>query len=119
VMHWDFGVEATIPELMAYADDHALPEHHGFHIQTYFTTHEVKLRGGQALKIIDRGHLLLLDDPEVKALASRYADPGDLLSEACVPGIPGINMPGEYERDCAGDPLTYWKRVTTNGSHTY
>ena len=42
-----------------------------------------------------------LDDPEVRALASRYGDPDYLLAEDWIPEIPGINAPGDYLKDYA------------------
>ena len=36
-----------------------------------------------------------LDDPEVRALASRYGDPDYLLAEDWIPEVPGINAPGD------------------------
>ena len=43
--------------------------------------------------------------PEVRALASRYGDPKELLVDDWSPHLPGINAPGRYE-DYAKDP---WK----------
>ena len=48
-----------------------------------------------------------LDNPEVRALASRYGNPDELLQEDWRPGMPGINQPGNYA-DYAQDP---WKFV--------
>ena len=49
-----------------------------------------------------------LDNAEVRALASRYGDPGQLLGEDWRPEIPGINAPGDYMKDYALNP---WKTV--------
>ena len=46
-----------------------------------------------------------LDNPEVRALASRYGNPDELLQEDWRPGMPGINLPGDYA-DYAANP---WK----------
>ena len=35
--------------------------------------------------IIEHGHLLALDDPEIRQLAAKYGDPDELLSEAWIP----------------------------------
>jgi hypothetical protein len=51
-----------------------------------------------------------LDNPEVRALASRYGDPDLLLAEDWIPEVPGINAPGKYE-DYAKDPYSYSKSV--------
>ena len=45
-----------------------------------------------------------LDDPEVRALASRYGDPDYLLAEDWIPEVPGINAPGDYMKDYAAQP---------------
>jgi hypothetical protein len=55
---------------------------------------------------VDRGHLVSLDDPDVRALAGKYGDPDKLLIEDWIPEIPGINAPGNYE-EYARDPWKY------------
>jgi hypothetical protein len=59
------------------------------------------------VKIVDKGHLTALDDPEVRSLAGKYGDPEDILSEEWIPAIPGINYPGNYMDDYGKDP-TEW-----------
>ena len=49
-----------------------------------------------------------LDNAEVRALASRYGNPDQLLAEDWRPEIPGINAPGNYDTDYAPDP---WRTV--------
>jgi hypothetical protein len=49
-----------------------------------------------------------LNSPEIRALASRYGDPKELLADDWAPHLPGINAPGRYE-DYAKDP---WKTLT-------
>ena len=39
--------------------------------------------------VIDKGHLTVLDEPEVRSLASRYGNPDELLKEIWIPAIPG------------------------------
>jgi hypothetical protein len=58
--------------------------------------------------LIERGRLKSLDNPEVRALASRYGNPDQLLAEDWRPEIPGINAPGNYMTDYAPDP---WRTV--------
>ena len=48
-----------------------------------------------------------LDDPEVRALASRYGDPDYILAEDWIPEVPGINTAGDYLRDYAPNPGKY------------
>ena len=59
--------------------------------------------------MIDKGRLAALDDPEVRALAAKYGDPDELLREDFIPGVPGINMEGNY-MDYARDPREFFKK---------
>jgi len=115
VFHWGLGNElasdpgsrGTPVKWDRFAADHGLPSGHDFHIQNYFVTYSVRLRStGKWLTLVDRGHLTALDDPEVRALASKYGDPQRILSEDWIPEIPGINAPGSYE-EYAKDPWKY------------
>jgi hypothetical protein len=58
--------------------------------------------------LIDKGEVTALNSPEIRALASRYGDPKELLGDDWAPHLPGINAPGRYE-DYAKDP---WKTLT-------
>ncbi len=88
-----------------------MPVSHGFHIHTYFTTFRVHLRDTQKwVNLTDKGRLVALDNPEVRALASRYGSPEEVLREAWVPELPGINVEGQYE-DYARDPYKYAKAI--------
>jgi hypothetical protein len=94
------------PELVDFMKKYNLPGGHWWHSHNYFATYEVHLRNTDRwVKLVDKGHMTALDDPEVRALASRYGDPDRLLAEDWTPEIPGINAPGKYE-DYAADP---WK----------
>ncbi|MDP2744575.1 MAG: hypothetical protein Q8P00_05880 [Dehalococcoidia bacterium] len=44
-------------------------------------------------KVVEMGHLLALDDPEVQKLAAKYGDPKKLLTEAWIPAVSGVNAP--------------------------
>jgi hypothetical protein len=61
--------------------------------------------GGQdTAEASGRIHLTTLEDPDVRDVAARYGDPDQLLAEAWIPSVPGINAPGtyaEYGRDPA------------------
>ena len=59
------------------------------------------------VKLLDKGRMTSLDDPEVRALASRYGDPDYILAEDWIPEVPGINAPGDYMRDYAPNPGAY------------
>jgi len=115
VFHWGFGNEIAnepgslgLPgKWLKFGADHDLPTGHDFHIHNYFATYQVhRSSTGQWVKIVDRGHLVALDDPEVRALASKYGDPDKILSEDWVPEVPGINAPGSY-KEYASDPWKY------------
>lgn len=115
VIHWDMGLHFTNPEILKFAQEHHLPTQHGWHFHTYFNTYTVKLRDtGEWIKIIDKGRITALDDPEVRNLASRYGDPDELLIDDWVPAIPGINYPGDYMRDYGTDPAS-WIRKELEG----
>jgi hypothetical protein len=58
------------------------------------------------VNITEKGRMKSLDNPEVRALASRYGEPDELLQEDWKPGIPGITLPGDYA-DYARDPWKY------------
>ena len=51
-----------------------------------------------------------LDDPEVRQLAAKFGDPDEMLREEFIPGIPGINMEGDYMRDYATNPREFYKK---------
>ena len=92
--------KASVEEVLTDAN---LPWAH-VHIHNMFATLEGKTENGEVVKIIDRGHLTALDDPSVRSVASKYGNPDELLGEAWIPAVPGINAPGDYFRDYASNP---------------
>jgi hypothetical protein len=113
VFHHGFGsrIYGTEKEFYGYGQKHGLhPGHiHGGH--NYFSTFEVKLRGTNYwLKLVDKGWITALGDPEVRALAAKYGVPDELLGYDWIPPIPGINCEGDYMKDYAPDPLKYLKK---------
>ena len=59
--------------------------------------------------------------PELRALASRYGNPDDVLSKDWVPYLPGINTPGKYEEYAKNPWKTFselMKKVET-GTYEY
>lgn len=58
------------------------------HIDQYFTTF---IADGK--KVIDKGHLLALDDPAVYKIARKYGNPEKLLKEEWIPAVSGVNVP--------------------------
>ncbi|MBI3940421.1 MAG: hypothetical protein HY315_06270 [Acidobacteria bacterium] len=122
-VHYGFGVGNLAPEVVEYAARNNVPNWHGFHVHQYFTTYEVKTRTSEKrFKIMDKGHLAAYDDPEVRALASKYGKVDEILKKAWVRAIPGINVPGDYEKDYGKDPLSYVRREAEevkNGTYKY
>ena len=115
VIHWGFGLrldhgpdKATeSKEWMDFAKQHNLPNDHWWHIHNTLPTYRVKVRGTKNswLTLIDKGEVTALKSPEIRALASRYGNPDEVLSDDWAPYIPGINAPGKFQ-DYAKDP---WK----------
>jgi len=107
-IHNGFGAFAMSQKEMIEA---GLPWIH-VHIHCMFATLEGENKKGETITIIDKGHLTVLDDAEVRSLASKYGNPDELLKEAWFPAIPGINVPGDYMKDYAQDPISWIKRET-------
>ncbi|MBA2306202.1 MAG: hypothetical protein H0W08_26735 [Acidobacteria bacterium] len=129
VVHWGLGIrlwhDPDAPtESKVWADftkKHNVPFDHGWHTHTYFTTYKLRLRNANKwVTLLDKGRMTSLDDPEVRALASRYGDPDYLLAEDWVPEVPGINAPGDYLKDYAAKPGDYALKVIDKaGKGTY
>ncbi|HTM24407.1 MAG TPA: hypothetical protein VL225_04385 [Vicinamibacterales bacterium] len=120
VIHWGLGIRlwhdpdapTESKKWREFTEAHNFPFDHGWHTQTYFTTYKVRLRNANKwVNILDKGHMTSLDNPEVRALASRYGDPNYLLTEDWVPEVPGINAPGDYMKDYAPNPGDYAFKV--------
>ena len=98
-------------KLLEFTKQYNLPKDHGFHTHTYFSDYHVHLRHADRwVTLIEKGRLKSLDNPEVRALASRYGNPDQLLTEDWRPEIPGINAPGDYLTGYAADP---WRTVAS------
>jgi hypothetical protein len=92
-------------------------------MHVYFPTVKWKLRDtGEWITIADKGYVRAFDDPEVRALASRYGEPDQIFRYEWIPELPGINLPGDYQKDFAPDPWGYmmaqWKRIQ-DGTYAY
>jgi hypothetical protein len=116
VIHWGLGIRlwhdpdapTESKKWREFSEEHNVPFDHGWHTHTYFTTYRVRLRNADKwVTLLDKGHMASLDNPEVRALASRYGDPNYLLAEDWIPEIPGINAPGDYMKDYAPNPGKY------------
>ncbi len=73
------------------------------HVHLMFPTLRIETPQGKEIVVIEKGHLTVLDDPEVRDMARRYGDPDAILNIEWTPGIPGIDAPGTYA-DYARDP---------------
>ncbi len=86
-----------------------LPTGHAMHHHTLLPTYQVRLREtGNWLTLIEHGIIQTYNDPEVRALASRYGNPDDILRRDWIPELPGITAPGNYNNDYASDPGSFW-----------
>jgi hypothetical protein len=125
VIHWGLGIRlwhdpdapTESKEWADFSKKHNTPFDHGWHTHTYFTTYKVKLRNADKwVNLLDKGRMTSLDDPEVRALASRYGDPDYILAEDWIPEVPGINAPGDYMKDYAPNPGAYALKVLDKAS---
>jgi hypothetical protein len=119
VIHWGLGIRlwhdpdgpVESKQWMEFTAKHNVPRDHSFHTHTYFSSYRLRIRGAnQWVDILDKGRMTSLDDPEVKALASRYGDPARILADDWIIDMPGVSAPGSYEQ-YAKDPWTYEKAV--------
>jgi hypothetical protein len=65
---------------------------------------------GRNIVFVDKGHMTVLDDPRLRALAAKYGDPDQMLREVWIPPVPGINVPGDYLNDYGNDPAQWIAR---------
>jgi hypothetical protein len=117
VVHWAFGAEAqhgpekngeVSPATMEFGEKHQLPTGHSMHHHNTLPTFQVRVRDlDQWLTLIEHGGLTALNDLYVRALASRYGNPDQILRRDYVTPLPGINMPGNYN-DYARNPGAFW-----------
>ena len=129
VIHWGLGIRMwhdpdapTESKVWSdYSKKNNTPFDHGWHTHTYFTTYKVRLRNANKwVNLLDKGRMTSLDHPEVRALASRYGDPNEVLAEDWIPEVPGINAPGDYMKDYAPNPGAYALKVVDKaGKGTY
>jgi hypothetical protein len=125
VQHFSFShpAQRDDPRDRAYAEAAGLPLDHTAHMHVYFPTIRWRLADtGEWITIADKGYVTAFDDPEVRALAARYGDPALLFRYEWIPGIPGINLPGDHDRDYGRDPWTWlmkeWEQIRS-GAYAY
>jgi hypothetical protein len=110
VFHLGFGSRRHGEEYLKYAQEHNLIMGH-IHVHNYFATYEIKIQGTDHwYKIVDKGWLTAMDDPEIRALSVKYGEPDELFSYDWIPPLPGINCEGDYFKDYAQDPIPYLKK---------
>lgn len=117
------GPYAIDPRDLDYMHKNDLPVRHNVHFHNYFVSVRWKMADtGNWITVTDKGHLAAFDDPEVRALASKYGDPKEVFSYNWVPAIPGINVAGDYMRDYGSKPWEWivneWKKIK-DGSYAY
>ena len=104
IVHLGFGTQWRGPE-ERWAGEAGLVYGH-LHVHLNFATITLTAADGRVLRLLERGRLLALDDPEVRALAGRHGDPEALLRVDWEPKVPGLNAAGDYA-DYARDPAGY------------
>jgi hypothetical protein len=110
VIHFGFGAEHWDKAFLDYAKEHKLPTMHFPHVHNLFSTYEIKQRDtGEWVKLIEKGRLTALDDPDIVRLANTLGGP-ELLEYDWIPTLPGLNYPGDYFRDYANDPVPWIRR---------
>lgn len=107
IMH--LGIGQVLDFVWAFKKEPPLPFYH-FHVNLYFPTYICRLKDGRQVKLIDKGRLTALDDPEVRSVTARYGDPDDLLREDWIPALPGINTDGDYWKNYAQDPESFMRQ---------
>ena len=124
VQHLAFGGYPTSdPKDREYAEEHGIPAGHTAHMHLYFSTVKWKLRDTEEwISIAEKGHVQAFDDPEVRALASKYGDPELIFRYEWIPAIPGLNVAGDYESEYASDPwkwiMEQWQAISA-GTYEY
>jgi hypothetical protein len=121
VIHWALGSEVSMgpdkvgvwaPESEAFTSNAAvpLPKGHSMHQHNHLPTVQLRIRDlDQWVTLIEHGGLTAMQDVYVRALASRYGNPNDILRRDYVSALPGINAPGTYD-SYARNPGAYWTR---------
>jgi hypothetical protein len=132
VIHWAFGSEVSSgpngkpgdwsKETIAFSEKYDLPKGHSLHNHNTLPTMQVRIRDlDQWVTLVEHGGLTALDDVAIRALASRYGNPDQILRRDYVPALPGINAPGNYD-EYARNPGAYWEkwaRSVEDGSNAY
>ncbi|MBI4447121.1 MAG: hypothetical protein HY645_14600 [Acidobacteria bacterium] len=108
IIHFGLGLtkppdSQTRPEYAEFLRRNNMAGFH-FHVHTLFNTVDVETADGKTIRIVDKGHITFLDDPEVRRAAALHGDPDQILREEWIPALPGINVEGDYSKDYAPAP---------------
>ena len=107
IIHVGLGTRWRGPEEVWAGESGILYGH--LHVHLFFPTLRIEMPNGKEIKVIEDGHLVSLDDPEVRDLAAKYGDPDRILAAPWKPGVPGLDAPGSYE-EYARDPAKFiWR----------
>jgi hypothetical protein len=107
VVHLGIGT-APLSAAEAWAKENGKPLGH-LHVHLLNCTYTITAKDGTIYTMVKDGHLTSLDDPEVIKCAEKYGDPKEILREDWHAPMPGITVPGDYEKDYAPDPLSWLK----------
>ncbi len=131
VIHWAFGAESAMgPDKIGewseqskqFSEKNTLPMGHSLHHHNLLPTMQVKIRElDQWITLLEHGGLSSFEDVGVRALASRYGNPNDILRRDYIAPMPGVNMPGSYDA-YARDPGAHWvswAKSIEAGTYTY
>ena len=119
VIHWGLGIRlwhdpsgpVESEDWKKFTARHNVAMDHSFHTHTYLSTYKVRIRRADRwVDLLDKGRMTSLDNPEVRALASRYGDPDRILADEWIIDIPGITSPGSYT-EFSRDPWKHEKAV--------
>jgi len=120
VQHFSFSQPAGMfnpdPKDVEYAKKIDVPLEHTAHMHIYFATVKWRLADtGEWITLSDKGQLQALSSPEVRALGAKYGDPDLIFRYEWIPEIPGVNAPGDLQRDYGSDPWKWiqaeWARI--------
>ncbi len=112
IVHIGFGTQWRGPE-ERWAGENGIVYGH-LHVHCLAATLMLETKGGKQRRILDKGRLCALDDPNVRDLAARYGDPDRVLAEDWTPPLPGITAPGSY-KEYSRDPAAYVYGVRRSG----
>jgi hypothetical protein len=129
VVHWALGTQVLNDapgdegRMAKFLQANQAPGGHCCHVHNGLSTHRVRIRGTERWEtIVEKGRIKALDNPETRAVAAKYGDPDEILSETFRYDLPGITSPGDYEKDYAQDPwkfmLKYWTAIE-NGTYAH